>query len=1050
TVTTTTVTTAQGVTVTINANTGVFTYTPNAGYVGTDSFVYTICDNGSPQSCDQATVYLTIDGVAGLNVVKSAYNANGNSCIVANDVLVYTFTVTNPGDLLIDSITITDTLLGGDITADVTLSGDTNGDGFLHPSETWVYTAPDYIVTQANVDNGIITNSVTVVGLEPDGVTSISANDTYVIDENNTDVTFCDPTSGLNIVKSATIANGDACLALDSEVTYTFTVTNTGSVSVNTVTINDTLLGGDITADVTLSGDTNTNGVLEPTETWSFTAPNYTVTQADIDAGVITNTVTVTGNEILNNTEVSANDTYVIDENNTDVTFCDPTSGLNIVKSAAIANGDACLALDSEVTYTFTVTNTGTVSINTVTINDTLLGGDITADVTLSGDTNTNGVLEPTETWSFTAPNYIVTQADIDAGVITNTVTVTGNEILNNTEVSANDTYVIDENNTDVTFCDPTSGLNIVKSAAIANGDACLALDSEVTYTFTVTNTGTVSINTVTINDTLLGGDITADVTLSGDTNTNGVLEPTETWSFTAPNYIVTQADIDAGVITNTVTVTGNEILNNTEVSANDTYVIDENNTEVTFCDPTGSINIVKTGIFNNDNGNECTEIDETISYTFTVTNTGTVSLENVVITDSLLDNAVPSVSITLVSGDINDNDILEPTETWIYTATYLVTQLDIDATEVINIATVNAVIIVNGETVTDSDEITTELIEDTTPPDASTCEVLDETIECNGDNNIELATNWDAANILALENCTTDACDDNVEVTSNFDYSNLITTCGNSGTIEVTYTLTDATGNFSTYTSTLTIEDTTGPDLSACTVIDETIECGGTDNQTIADAWNADNITALQSCGTDTCDVDPTNTVTSDYNFNNLVSTCGAGGSITVTYTVADDCGNTSQLTATLTLEDTTGPDLSACTVIDETIECGGTDNQTIADAWNAENMTALQSCGTDTCDVDPTNTVTSDYDFANLVSTCGASGTITVTYTVADDCGNTSQLTATLTLEDTTGPDLTACTVIDETIECGGTDNQTIADAWNAENMTALQSCGTDTCDV
>jgi len=79
------------------------------------------------------------------------------------------------------------------------------------------------------------------------------------------------------------------------------------------------------------------------------------------------------------------------------------------------------------------------------------LGGDITADVTLSGDTNSNGVLEPTETWSFTAPNYIVTQADVDAGVITNTVTVTGNEILNNTEVSANDTYVIDENNTDVT-----------------------------------------------------------------------------------------------------------------------------------------------------------------------------------------------------------------------------------------------------------------------------------------------------------------------------------------------------------------------------------------------------------------------------------------------------------------------------------------------------------------------------------------------------------------------------------------------------------------------
>ncbi|MEL0645774.1 hypothetical protein V6251_15445, partial [Olleya sp. Ti.3.14] len=37
---------------------------PNAGYVGTDSFVYTICDNGTPQACDQATVYLTVGGIA--------------------------------------------------------------------------------------------------------------------------------------------------------------------------------------------------------------------------------------------------------------------------------------------------------------------------------------------------------------------------------------------------------------------------------------------------------------------------------------------------------------------------------------------------------------------------------------------------------------------------------------------------------------------------------------------------------------------------------------------------------------------------------------------------------------------------------------------------------------------------------------------------------------------------------------------------------------------------------------------------------------------------
>ncbi|MFD2543719.1 hypothetical protein ACFSSB_15410, partial [Lacinutrix gracilariae] len=171
---------------------------------------------------------------------------------------------------------------------------------------------------------------------------------------------------------------------------------------------------------------------------------------------------------------------------------------------------------------------------------------------------------------------------------------------------------------------------------------------------------------------------------------------------------------------------------------------------------------------------------------------------------------------------------------------------------------------------------------------------------------------------------------------------------------------------------------------------VDETIECNGTDNETIANDWNAANILALQSCGTDACNTDAVFDVTSDYAFTNLASTCGAGGTLTVTYTVADDCDNETVLTATLTLEDSTGPDLTACTVVDETIECNGTDNETIANDWNAANILALQSCGTDSCDTDAVFDVTSDYAFTNLASTCGAGGTLTVTYTVSDDCDN------------------------------------------------------------
>ncbi|MBD2705338.1 tandem-95 repeat protein [Spirosoma sp. BT702] len=41
-------------------STGSFTYTPNAGFTGTDSFVYQVCDNGPGPACTVATAYITV------------------------------------------------------------------------------------------------------------------------------------------------------------------------------------------------------------------------------------------------------------------------------------------------------------------------------------------------------------------------------------------------------------------------------------------------------------------------------------------------------------------------------------------------------------------------------------------------------------------------------------------------------------------------------------------------------------------------------------------------------------------------------------------------------------------------------------------------------------------------------------------------------------------------------------------------------------------------------------------------------------------------------
>ncbi|WP_272023594.1 beta strand repeat-containing protein, partial [Olleya namhaensis] len=51
-------------TVTIDAA-GNYTYTPNAGFTGEDTFTYTICDDGNPQACDTATVYIEVLPVSG-------------------------------------------------------------------------------------------------------------------------------------------------------------------------------------------------------------------------------------------------------------------------------------------------------------------------------------------------------------------------------------------------------------------------------------------------------------------------------------------------------------------------------------------------------------------------------------------------------------------------------------------------------------------------------------------------------------------------------------------------------------------------------------------------------------------------------------------------------------------------------------------------------------------------------------------------------------------------------------------------------------------------
>jgi len=69
--------------VVVNAN-GTVTYTPNANYFGVDSFMYKVCDNGTPSLCDSAWVRLTINSV---NDAPDAVNDTANLAEDGNAII---------------------------------------------------------------------------------------------------------------------------------------------------------------------------------------------------------------------------------------------------------------------------------------------------------------------------------------------------------------------------------------------------------------------------------------------------------------------------------------------------------------------------------------------------------------------------------------------------------------------------------------------------------------------------------------------------------------------------------------------------------------------------------------------------------------------------------------------------------------------------------------------------------------------------------------------------------------------------------------------------
>src|SRR5690606_5348608 len=185
-------------------------------------------------------------------------------------------------------------------------------------------------------------------------------------------------------------------------------------------------------------------------------------------------------------------------------------------------------------------------------------------------------------------------------------------------------------------FCQ-SSSIAIVKlhDRNPQQGEDCVELDVDdiITYTFEVYNTGNLSLTNVNITDLLPG--LSTITYVSGDGNITNVLEPSESWIYTA-TYSVTQDDGNAGIVTDQAEVVANTP-NGDEISdLSGTDVNSDISTRVIICQ-TADITLFKEGVFMDENNNGLSNVGESIEYTFTVENTGNVTLYDVKIDDSFL-----------------------------------------------------------------------------------------------------------------------------------------------------------------------------------------------------------------------------------------------------------------------------------------------------------------------------------------------------------------------------------------------------------------------------
>ena len=359
-----------------------------------------------------------------------------------------------------------------------------------------------------------------------------AGQDDDAVDEDVVNITHAVTSTGDTDYNGVTA--GSVAVTVTDDDTVGVTISDTsleieeGDSDTYTVVL-DTEPVGNVT--VTIGGIANTDVTLDKTSL-TFTSGNWDTAQTvrvtagqdndavDEDVVNITHSVTSTGDTDYHGVTAGSVAVTVTDDE-----IASPDFTLTMAPPAhGDTDGDGKVNLGDTLRYTAVGTNSGNVPLENVNVKDALINTSGTECASLPiGATCTSIV------------TYTIVQADVERGSVTNTATATATGVAAKTV-------------TRQTAVDQVEDLDLEKTTTADGFDGT---GESIPYSYKVTNTGTVTLSgTLEIDDDKIeSGNITCPAVPGSGITPGAFLTCTG-------SYTTTQADVDAGKVTNEATAT--------------------------------------------------------------------------------------------------------------------------------------------------------------------------------------------------------------------------------------------------------------------------------------------------------------------------------------------------------------------------------------------------------------------------------------------------------------------------------------------------------------